>query len=443
MDQLTRRGALQLGAGAAAASALLGTTARAAGAAVDLRFAPEPGAALQVLRWDAFVADEATAWADLTREFSEQTGVAVSLESAPWPSMQGRARAALQAGSGPDIIFGFYDDPHLYPDQLLDLTILATYLGEKYGGWYPVCERYGTVKGRWIALPLATAGTSMVYRRSHVAAAGFDEFPRDTDGFLQLCQGLAEHGTPPGFPLGHAVGDANTFVHWLLWAFGGKLVDVGQNVVIDSSQTREALAYARELYRTFVPGTTAWLDPDNNEAFLSGAISLTQNGLSIYDAARNATDSAVRGMADDIAHAYMPVGPVGTPTELYIFFQAMVPGYSRFPNAAMEYLRFMWEREQYERWQQAARGYHCQALRAYEANPLWTTDPQYEVYKDCTARMLWNGFAGELGPGSAQAMAEFVVVDMFAQAASGESSIGDAAARAAQRATALYRRDRL
>jgi multiple sugar transport system substrate-binding protein len=239
------------------------------------------------------------------------------------------------------------------------------------------------------------------------------------------------------------VGDANTFVHWLLWAFGSRLVDVGQNVVINSSQTREALEYARELYQTFVPGTTSWLDPDNNAAFLSGAISLTQNGLSIYHAAKGATDPALQSMGEDIEHAAMPIGPVGTPTELYIFFQAMVPEYSRFPNAAMEYLRFMWERAQYERWQQAARGYYSQALRAYEDNSIWTADPQYEVYRDCTARMLWNGFAGELGPASAQAMAEFLVVEMFAAAASGESSVSDAAARAARRAEAIYRQHRL
>jgi multiple sugar transport system substrate-binding protein len=442
MNELTRRGALKLGTGAAAASAWLGTTQSAA-AAVDLRFEPEPGAALKVLRWDPFVPGDLVAWTEMTKQFSEQSGVAVSLESVPWPSAQGRASEAVQAGSGPDIIFGFYDTPQLYPDQLVDLTILATYLGEKYGGWYPVCERYGTVAARWIALPLATAGTSMVYRRSHVAAAGFDEFPRDMAGFLDLCQALAKNGTPPGFPLGHAVGDANTFAHWLLWSFGGRLVDIGQNVVIDSSQTHEVLAYTRELYQTFIPGTTGWLDPDNNEAFLSGKISLTQNGLSIYDTARNATDPDRQSMAEDIGHAYMPVGPVGTPTELYIFFQAVVPAYSEYPNAAMEYLRFMWEREQYERWQQASNGYYCQTLRAYEGNSVWRADPQYEVYKDCTARMLWNGFAGELGPASARALAQFIVVDMFAQAASGKSSPQAAAARAQEQAEAMYNQYRL
>jgi len=440
MTELTRRGALKLGAGVAAASAWLTGATRVADAAVDLRFAPEPDATLKVLRWDAFVPGEEVAWSEMTKQFSEQTGVAVSLESVPWPSVQGRTSEAVQAGGGPDIIFGFYDVPHLYPDELVDLTILATYLGEKYGGWYPVCERYGAIAGRWIALPLATAGTAMVYRRSHAAAAGFEQFPNDMDGFLRLCQALAKNGTPPGFPLGHAVGDANTFAHWLLWAFGGKLVDVGQNVVIDSSQTRDALEYVRELYQTFVPGTTAWLDPDNNEAFLSGAISLTQNGLSIYDATKSAADP---GMAEDIEHAYMPIGPVGAPTELYIFFQAMVPGYSQFPNAAMEYLRFMWERDQYAHWQQTANGYYSQTLRAYEDNSIWRADPQYQVYKDCTARMLWNGFAGELGPASAEAMGEFIVVDMFAEAASGASSASDAAARAAERANAIYREHRL
>jgi multiple sugar transport system substrate-binding protein len=148
-------------------------------------------------------------------------------------------------------------------------------------------------------------------------------------------------------------------------------------------------------------------------------------------------------MADDIEHAHMPLGPVGTPTELYVFFQAMVPAYSQFPNAAMEYLRFMWEREQYERWQQAANGYYSQTLRAYEDNSVWRADPQYAVYKNCTARMLWNGFAGELGPASAQAMAEFIVVNMFAQAASGESSASEAAARGAERAEAIYSQHRL
>ena len=49
-------------------------------------------------------------------------------------------------------------------------------------------------------------------------AAGFDEFPKDTAGFLKLCQGLKKIGKPAGFALGHATGDANGWCQWALWA---------------------------------------------------------------------------------------------------------------------------------------------------------------------------------------------------------------------------------
>ena len=61
--------------------------------------------------------------------------------------------------------------------------------------------------------------------------------------------------------------------NWLIWAFGGKLVDKNNKVVIDSPETLKALEYGKELYATFVPGTLSWLDPNNNKAFLDGQIS--------------------------------------------------------------------------------------------------------------------------------------------------------------------------
>ena len=81
--------------------------------------------------------------------------------------------------------------------------------------------------------------------------------------------------------------------------------------MIDSPETIKALEYAKELYGTFVPGTLSWLDPNNNKAFLDGQISLTNNGISIYYAAKTSTDPKVKEMAADINHANMPVGPVG------------------------------------------------------------------------------------------------------------------------------------
>ena len=73
--------------------------------------------------------------------------------------------------------------------------------------------------------------------------------------------------------------------------------------MLDSPETLKALEYAKELYANFIPGTLSWLDPNNNKAFLDGQISLTNNGISIYYAAKNSPDPKLKEMAADINHA--------------------------------------------------------------------------------------------------------------------------------------------
>src|SRR3546814_8161749 len=122
-----------------------------------------------------------------------------------------------------------------------------------------------------------------------------------------------------------------------------------------------------------------------------------------------------------------------------LFTQAMVFNYTKYPNAAKEYLRFMWEREQYAPWQQAALGYISHPLAAYASNPVWTSEPKTTPYRDAVKRMLWNGNSGPLGYASAAAMADYIVVYMFAQACAGDMTTKEAAASAAKRAARSYR----
>ncbi len=316
----------------------------------------------------------------------------------------------------------------------------AHYLGAKYGGWYPVCDPYLRPDGKkWIGVPLGVAGVCMVYRESAIKAAGFDSFPKDTDGFLKLCKAMKEKGTPAGMALGNATGDGNTWCNWLVWAFGGKLVDKDNKVVIDSPETLKALEYAKELYGTFVPGTLSWLDPNNNKAFLDGQVFCTNNGISIYYAAKNSQDPKVKELAADINHANMPIGPVGKPTEFQLFFNQMIFKYTKYPKAAKEYLRFMMEAEQMDPWVQAAIGYVTPALRYYEKNPIWTVDPKHTPYRNSMINMVPSGYAGKMGYASAGALADFIVVNMVAEAASGSKTPKEAAERAQKRAERYYK----
>jgi multiple sugar transport system substrate-binding protein len=438
MSKITRRDFVKATTVAAAGVAIGSALPRAAEAA-DLSYKPEKGAKLRVLRWKRFVAGDEELWLANTKKFTQKTGIEVRVDSEGWEDVRPKAAVAANVGSGPDVIIGWFDDPHQYPDKLVDMSDLAGYLGKKYGGWYDVCQRFGTRDGKWIALPLGIIGNLFVHRISHMKAAGFEEFPKDLPGFLKLCQGLKAKGTPAGLALGHAVGDGNDWVHWLVWSHGAKLVDDKGNVVINSPETVAALEYAKQLYDTFIPGTLSWLDPHNNKAFIDGQVSLTNNGISIYYAAKTSQDPKLKEMAADIGHGAWPIGASGKPTNFMQVTQAMLFKYSKYPNAAKEYLRFMWEMEQMDPWMQAAIGYVTGPYKAQEKSPVWTADPKHTPFRDVAAGLLDNGYAYKLGAASAAAMADSILIDMVAEAASGQQPAKAAAERAEKRAQRYYK----
>lgn len=442
MSDFSRRDALKIGAAGTAAAMLgLDGVSRMAMAQAQpaLSYKLEKDAKLRVLRPSKFVQGDETLWLANTKKYMDMTGIEVKVESEGWEDLRPKSAVAANVGKGPDVVYGWYDDAHQYPDKLLDLTDLGNYLDKKYGGWYDVCKKFGMRNGKWIALPLGATGARIVYRQSLLKEAGFDSWPTDFPGMLKASQALKEKGKPGGLALGNAVGDANTWCHWIVWGHGGKMVDENDRVVINSPETVAALEYAKQLYDTFIPGTLSWLDPSNNKAFLDGQISWTINGISVYYAAKNSTDPTVKALADDIQHAILPVGPIGRPTELHLTVPAMVFKYTKYPNAAKDYVRFMFEREQYVPWQEASIGYFGQPLREYEKSPIWTVDPKHTPFRDLMSKMQWPSYAGSLGYASAGVLADFIMVNMVAQAASGAKSPKEAAAEAQKRAERYYR----
>ena len=400
---------------------------------------PEKGAKLRVLRWSRFVQGDIDQYMKNVAAFSAKYGVEVRVDNEGWEDVRPKAAVAANTGAGPDIILSTNDDANLYPDKLLDVTDLGEYLGKKYGGWFPAAQAFNRPDGKkWIAIPLGAAGAMMVYRDSMLKAAGFNSFPKTTDDFLKMMKALHAKGTPGGMALGNATGDG-MWCNWLIWAFGAKLVNEKNQVVIDSPETIKALEYGKELYATFIPGTLSWLDPNNNKAFLDGQISVTNNGISIYYAAKNATDPKVKELQADIQHASYPIGPVGVATESHLFFNQMIMKHTKYPKAAKEFLRFMMEKEQFESWMTAAGGYIAPPLADYTKAAIWTSDVKNTPYRDAVKNLRPAGYAGKLGYASAGAAADFIVVNMVAEAISGSKTPKEAAERAQKRAERYYK----
>ena len=284
MKHLDRRQFLELSAAGIGGAAIAGGLPSVASAADASPFKPEKGASLQLLRWTAFVPSDQTIWDENTKKFTAATGVPVQIQSLSWNDMGPKGALAAQVGSGPDIIMGWNDDPFVYPDKLVDMTDLVENMGRAHGGWYDNARSYcydQDVK-RWVSLPVGCTGNAVNYRKSWVKEAGFNEFPKDLDGMLKLARVLKKNGHPPGFSLGHAVGDANSWTHWILWAFGGKQANPDNSIAINSAETVNALDYARQLSETFIDGVAGWDDSGNNKAFAGGRIGMTMNGISIW-----------------------------------------------------------------------------------------------------------------------------------------------------------------
>jgi multiple sugar transport system substrate-binding protein len=88
---------------------------------------------------------------------------------------------------------------------------------------------------------------------------------------------------------------------------------------------------------------------------------------------------------------------------------------------------------------QASIGYVTPPLRYYVKNPIWTADPKNTPYRDSMKNMVPSGYAGKMGYASAGALADFIVVNMVAEAASGAKSPQEAAERAQKRAERYYK----
>src|SRR5262249_4987397 len=157
----------------------------------------------------------------------------------------------------------------------------------------------------------------------------------------------------------------------------------------------------------------------------------------IYASARR--DPTKMDIADDMDHAYLPVGPVGKPTELHEPFPLFAMTHTKYPQACKALMAFMQEASQFNPWLEAAAGFLPPALLAYDANSVWTSDPKRTPYRDLAKRSLTVGGLGSVGVQAAGAVADFVLVDMFASYCLGREDAKGAIKIAERQLQRIYR----
>src|SRR5438128_11289805 len=156
MTMFTRRTLVKGGTVVAAGGALAGPAlldwAKAWAQAAPWK--PEKGAQLSLLRWKYFVQSEDDAFVALLDAFTKATGVKVTVTRESFEDIPPKASVAANTNAGPDLFWALQSLPHLFPQNCVDVSDVADYLGKKYGGWVPAAVAYGNSRNNSIAIPI-------------------------------------------------------------------------------------------------------------------------------------------------------------------------------------------------------------------------------------------------------------------------------------------------
>lgn len=420
MAKTKRRSVLKLAGGAAAASM--------GGMAAILATGRMPAFAQQRtvhwLKWVDFVpATDTLLKREMMPEAEKALGVKMNLETVNGNDLQPRITAGIQSGAGPDLIMSFNSYTHLYANSVVDVSAIAEEVGKREGGILPYAKAICSNGKIYMGMPWAVIGGMIAYRKSWFDEVGVAKFPDTWDGYRDAAKKLKAKGRPFGQTLGHTFGDAPGFTYPYLWSWGGKEVDAGGKVVINSKETVESVKFMQALWKEGMDeGGLAWDDTNNNRAFLSQTISATLNGASIYIETLRKPDQykTEKGlpMNKDIQHAALPKGPAGQ-FGFHLLQSNMLMKYSKNQDAAKEFLKWIHTEANYRKFFESQKGFATPCTAKWETDKLWDVDPVMAPFK--VAARLGQAI-GNAGPPDAKAqevLSKYIVTDMYAKAVQG------------------------
>ena len=115
----------------------------------------------------------------------------------------------------------------------------------------------------------------------------------------------------------------------------------------------------------------------------------------------------------------------------------MVMRYSKNQKAAKEFLTWIHEPKNYERWFVSQKGYSTPPAAMWEKHKMWDEDPVMAPFKIAARLGLSPGYAGPPNRKAAEALTKYIITDMYAKAVQG-STPQEAVKWAAGELTKIY-----
>jgi multiple sugar transport system substrate-binding protein len=165
----------------------------------------------------------------------------------------------------------------------------------------------------------------------------------------------------------------------------------------------------------------AWDDTSNNRAFLGETIACTLNGASIYFVAKSEWEKKKNPFVWKLHHFLSPAGPGG---RFHIFGaqNSSIMTYSKVQTAAKNYIRFIHKDENFEKFFVINNGYITGIVPKWQKHEMWSWDPSLTPYRDLGMYGQHYGYPGPYDRRASEAWAKYILVDLYARAAKGESA---------------------
>ena len=378
------------------------------------------GTSLSVLQWQSFIPDQDALFKQQIEDgFMKDTGAQVSIEFVNANDLQPKIGASIQSGTGPDIVQFQYNWQHIYKEGVVDVTDVAEEVKQQTGDFFPQLEAANKVDGRYLGVPHDFVGNAIHWRKEWFAEAGASSFPQTFAEYHEVGKKLKSNGHPLGQALGHSFGDPPTFCYPLMWAHGGREVDEQGRVAINSPETIAAVTEMKNAWRDAYDETgLAWDDTSNNRAFLAGTVAATLNGASAWWVARRENSP----FFEDIGLDLLPGGPRGR----FLFVlnnNYAIMKYSRNVDAAKEFIRWSMKDENWYPWFEFGQSYYSGVGPKQDDTPIWNNFPPVtRVFKGAGPSTRSPGWPGAYTQQAGLAQSKYIIVDMFARAAQGESA---------------------
>jgi len=418
--------------------------------------------ALRIMTWAHFVPWAYHPWFDnFVKQWGTSKGIDVTIDRVSFADIVPRATAEVAAQQGHDVYF-FIAPPSQFEQQVLDLADINREAERRYGPIIPLVKdsTYNPHTRKWFGFSDNWVPDPGDYLKSVWSSIGFTQGPRTWEDLLTAGRQIKQKFPNIQIPIGVGYSqdiDSNMATRAILWSFGASVQDKDANVVLNSEETVKAVEWGARLFReVMTPAVLSWNAASNNQALEAAQTAYILNSISAYRSAQFRR----LPIASDISFVPALKGPARALAATHVMGVWVIWRFGRAPDLAKEFLLHLLDNARESTLGSELYNFPSYMGAAAEKNTPVAQKPaeglrwtQTQVRNDkfgslppdklkvLADSLKWSaniGWPGVANPAEGEIFDTFVITDMFAKAATGQSTPKQAIEEANRRVKEIY-----